>query len=109
MANSRRPPSALFDMSFDSPLVPRSDRLVGLVVTIVSLIIAVVGGGGTLASAIDSQHLAQRTRLQELEHTDRLRMSERDHADKRPRMDQLRACYIRLNGHDRNYRDALLA
>lgn len=70
---------------------------------------AAVGIAGTLASAIVTQRLAQQTRLKELEHTERLRMSEKEQADRQRTIDQLRACYVRLNANDRNYRDALLA
>jgi hypothetical protein len=76
---------------------------------IVSLVIAIVGVGGTLASAIFTQRLSQRGKQQELEHMERLRLSDREETEKRRKADQLHACYVRLNANDRNYRDALLA
>jgi hypothetical protein len=76
---------------------------------VISLVIAVVGVCGTLASAIFTQQLSQRARLRELEHTERLRLSEQETAEKQRKTDQLRSCYVQLNANDRNYRDAMLA
>jgi hypothetical protein len=76
---------------------------------IVSLVIAVVGVCGTLASAIFTQQLAQRAKLQELERAERLRRTEQEAAEKQRKTDQLRSCYVQLNANDRNYRDAMLA
>ncbi|MCW2864246.1 MAG: hypothetical protein JWP48_5954 [Actinoallomurus sp.] len=74
-----------------------------------SLVVAVVGVCGTLASAIFTQLLSQRTKLQELKHVERLRREEQEAAEKQRKTDQLRSCYVHLNANDRNYRDAMLA
>lgn len=72
-------------------------------------VVAVVGVCGTLASAIFSQRLSQRTRFVELEHSERVRLAEQGTAEKERRTEQLRSCYVQLNANDRNYRDAMLA
>lgn len=77
--------------------------------TIVSLIVAIVGVSGTLASALLTQRSSQRARLAELEHTERVRRVEQEEAEEQRRTERLRDCYVRLNANDRNYRDALLA
>jgi hypothetical protein len=74
-----------------------------------SLIIAVVGVCGTLASAIFSQMFSQRAKLQELKNAESMRRTEQEIAEKQRRTEQLRGCYVRLNANDRNYRDAMLA
>jgi len=74
-----------------------------------SLVVAVVGVCGTLASAIFSQQLSQRAKLVELEHMERQRLAEKDSAERERKADQLRTCYTQLNANDRNYRDAMLA
>lgn len=76
---------------------------------IVSLVIAVVGVCGTLASAIFTQGLSQRARLEELGRTERLRLADQEAAENKSKTDQLRSCYVQLNANDRNYRDAMLA
>ncbi|MDX3526966.1 hypothetical protein P1P75_11085 [Streptomyces sp. ID05-39B] len=76
---------------------------------IVSLVIAIVGVCGTLASAIFTQHLSQRAKTLELEHAERRSLAEQEAAEKQRKTDQLRSCYIQLNANDRNYRDAMLA
>jgi hypothetical protein len=76
---------------------------------ILALVIAVVGVCGTLASAIFTQRLSQKAKVEELEHTERLRLAEEETAEKKRKIDQLRSCYVQLNGNDRNYRDAMLA
>lgn len=64
---------------------------------------------GTLASAILTQRSSQRAKLEELEHTERVRRAEQEDAEEKRRTERLRDCYVRLNANDRNYRDALLA
>lgn len=76
---------------------------------IFSLIIAVVGVSGTLASAVLTQRSSLRARREELAHTERVRRAEQEDADEKRRTERLRDCYVRLNANDRNYRDALLA
>ncbi|MGW5609439.1 hypothetical protein ACWEWI_25710 [Streptomyces sp. NPDC003753] len=76
---------------------------------IVSLVVAVVGVCGTLASALLTQHASQRAKLQELEHTERVRLAEQEAEREQRRADELRACYVKLNAQDRHYRDAMLA
>jgi hypothetical protein len=76
---------------------------------IVSLVIAVVGVCGTLASAIFTQRLSQRARLEELKHAERQRLAEQKAAAEQRKREQLRSCYVQLNANDRNYRDAMLA
>jgi hypothetical protein len=76
---------------------------------IVALVIAVVGVCGTLASAIFTQRLSQRARLEELGRAERLRIADQEAAERKGKTDQLRSCYVQLNANDRNYRDAMLA
>jgi hypothetical protein len=76
---------------------------------VVSLVIAIVGVCGTLASAIFTQRLSQRARLEELGRTERLRIADLEAAEKKSKTDQLRNCYVQLNANDRHYRDAMLA
>jgi hypothetical protein len=76
---------------------------------IVSLVIAIVGVCGTLASAIFTQRLSQKARLEELGRTERQRLADQEAAEKKSKTDQLRSCYVQLNANDRNYRDAMLA
>lgn len=76
---------------------------------IVSLVVAVVGVFGTLASAIFTQLLLQRSKLKELEHAERLRRAEQGEAERQRKLEELRSCYVQLNAHNRNYRDAMLA
>jgi hypothetical protein len=76
---------------------------------IVPLVIAVVGVCGTLASAIFTQRLSQKARLEELGRAERLRIADQEAAEKKSKTDQLRSCYVQLNANDRNYRDAMLA
>ncbi|MFJ2724471.1 hypothetical protein [Streptomyces collinus] len=75
----------------------------------ISVIIAIVGVGGTLASAVITQILTQRAELQRLEREERIRLAEQRTADDQRRIDQLRNCYVQMNAHDRHYRDAMLA
>jgi hypothetical protein len=75
----------------------------------VSLIVAIVGVLGTLASAVMSQVLTQRAKLRELELAEAVRVAQERDAEKRRRSDQLQSCYVQLNAHDRHYRDAMLA
>ncbi|MFE3784970.1 hypothetical protein ACFXPA_43100, partial [Amycolatopsis sp. NPDC059090] len=76
--------------------------------TVVALVIGVVGVCGTLASAVLTQRLGLRAKLQELEHADRLRSAELEAAEKQRKAEQLRECYIQLTANNRNYRDAML-
>jgi hypothetical protein len=76
---------------------------------VVSLVIAIVGVCGTLASAIFTQRLSQQARLEELGRTERLRIADQEAAAKKSKTDQLRNCYVQLNANDRHYRDAMLA
>ncbi|MCF2131249.1 hypothetical protein L1I79_33230 [Strepomyces sp. STD 3.1] len=74
-----------------------------------SVIIAVVGVGGTLASAVVTQVLAHRAELRRLKEEKGIRLAEqRASADQR-KIDQLQNCYVQLNAHDRHYRDVMLA
>jgi len=75
----------------------------------VSLIVAIVGVFGTLASAVMSQVLTQRAKLRELELAEVVRVAQERDAEKRRRSDQLQSCYVQLNAQDRHYRDAMLA
>ncbi|MER6080940.1 hypothetical protein [Streptomyces sp. NPDC001833] len=75
----------------------------------ISVIIAIVGVGGTLASAVVTQVLAQRTESQRAEREERIRVAEQRASEDQRRIDQLRSCYVQLNAHDRHYRDAMLA
>lgn len=76
---------------------------------IISVIIAVVGVGGTLASAVVTQVLAHRAELRRLEEEKGIRLAEQQASADQRRIDQLRNCYVQLNAHDRHYRDVMLA
>lgn len=73
------------------------------------VIVAIVGVAGTLASALFTQQLAQRSRMRELEHAERRRVAERADAERTRALEQLRGIYAQLHANDRNYRDAMLA
>ncbi|MEU7967379.1 hypothetical protein AB0D09_28540 [Streptomyces sp. NPDC049097] len=75
----------------------------------VSLIVAVVGVCGTLASAVITQVLSQRAKMRESEQAERARAAEQRASEEQRRTDQLRSCYVQLNALDRHYRDAMLA
>lgn len=75
----------------------------------VSLIVAIVGVLGTLASTVVTQALSQRAKLRELEQAERVRVAEQRTSVEQRKVDQLRSCYVKLNAHDRHYRDAMLA
>lgn len=75
----------------------------------VSLIVAIVGVFGTLASTVITQALSQRAKMRELEHAERVRVAEQRASEEQRNIDQLRSCYVQLNALDRHYRDAMLA
>jgi hypothetical protein len=75
----------------------------------ISVIVAIVGVGGTLASAVITQVLAQRAELRRLEREERIRLEEQRASEDQRKIDQLRSCYVQLSAHDRHYRDAMLA
>ncbi|MET7610376.1 hypothetical protein ABZX97_04615 [Streptomyces seoulensis] len=73
------------------------------------MIIAVVGVGGTLASAVVTQVLAHRAELRRLKEERGIRLAEQQATADRHKIDQLQNCYVQLNAHDRHYRDVMLA
>lgn len=75
----------------------------------VSVIVAIVGVGGTLASAVITQVLAQRAESRRSDREERVRIAEQRASEDQRKIDQLRSCYVQLNAHDRYYRDAMLA
>ncbi|MGV9247951.1 hypothetical protein [Streptomyces sp. NPDC003710] len=75
----------------------------------VSVIVAIVGVGGTLASAVITQVLAQRAESRRSDREERVRIAEQRAAEDQRKIDQLRSCYVQLNADDRRYRDAMLA
>lgn len=75
----------------------------------VSLIVAIAGVGGTLASAVISQVLSQRAESRRLDREQQLRAEEQRASESQHKINQLRTCYVQLNAHDRQYRDAMLA
>ncbi|MFS4094782.1 hypothetical protein [Streptomyces sp. AF1A] len=75
----------------------------------VSVIVAIVGVIGTLASAVITQVLSQRAETRRSEREERVRLAELRASEDQRKIDQLRACYVQLNADDRNYRDAMLA
>ncbi|GAA3122694.1 hypothetical protein GCM10010521_07240 [Streptomyces rameus] len=75
----------------------------------VSLIVAIVGVLGTLASTVITQALSQRAKLRELEQAERVRVAEQRASAEQQKVNQLRSCYVQLNARDRHYRDAMLA
>ncbi|MFE2049402.1 hypothetical protein [Streptomyces sp. NPDC059459] len=82
---------------------------VGMSGAIISVVIAIVGVGGTLTSSVVTQVLSHRAELRRLEGEKAARLAElRTAADER-RIDELRRCYVQLNARDRHYRDVMLA
>ncbi|MFJ6120262.1 hypothetical protein [Streptomyces sp. NPDC092129] len=75
----------------------------------VSLIVAIVGVCGTLASAVITQVLSQRAAMRVSQQAERVRAVEQRASEEQRRTDQLRSCYVQLNALDRHYRDAMLA
>ncbi|MGZ3101420.1 hypothetical protein [Streptomyces sp. H72] len=75
----------------------------------ISVIVAVVGVGGTLASAVVTQVLAHRAELRRLEGERGARLAEQRAAAEQRKIDELRSCYVQLHARDRHYRDVMLA
>ncbi|MFD8543140.1 hypothetical protein [Streptomyces sp. NPDC059649] len=65
--------------------------------------VAVLGIGGTLASALLTQRSAHRTRVRELEHAKQLSDEEREYATRRAQLEARRTCYASLNAGARDY------
>lgn len=76
---------------------------------VLSVIIAAVGVGGTLASAVVTQVLAHRAELRRLTEEKGIRLAEQQASADQRKIDQLQDCYVQLNAHDRHYRDVMLA
>lgn len=65
--------------------------------------VAVLGIGGTLASALLTQRSADRARARELEHTRLVSRDEREDARRQAQLEARRACYAALNAGTRDY------
>ena len=65
--------------------------------------VAVLGIGGTLASALLTQRSADRARVRELEHTRQLSGEEREYATRQAELEARRTCYADLNAGTREY------
>ncbi|MFZ4275633.1 hypothetical protein ACOZFM_23365 [Streptomyces arboris] len=76
-------------------------------VVIISLIVALMGIGGTLASAFMVQRNTNRLREIELRQANEVRMEERSHAEKNAGLESRRACYVSLNIAARLYQTQL--
>ncbi|WP_030410123.1 hypothetical protein [Streptomyces sp. NRRL S-1448] len=65
--------------------------------------VAVLGIGGTLASALLTQRSADRARARDLEHAKQLQDEEREHATRQAQLEARRTCYAALNAGTRDY------
>lgn len=71
--------------------------------SISEITVAVLGIGGTLASALLTQRSADRARVRELEHTRQLSGEEREYASRQAQLEARRTCYAALNAGTREY------
>ncbi|GAA0258790.1 hypothetical protein GCM10009527_063610 [Actinomadura nitritigenes] len=65
--------------------------------TISAIVIALMGIGGTLASALLTQQSANNNKRQELDRSEQQRREEREYHARQEAMDARRACYVGLN------------
>ncbi|OLZ68506.1 hypothetical protein AV521_20330 [Streptomyces sp. IMTB 2501] len=77
--------------------------------SISEIAVAVLGIGGTLASALLTQRSADRARARELEHTRQLTQDEREDARRQAQLEARRACYAALNAGTRDYINVMSA
>lgn len=70
--------------------------------SISQIIVAVLGIGGTLASALLTQRRADRAKAHELEHTRQLQKDEREYATRQAQLEARRTCYATLNAGTRD-------
>ncbi|WP_405834215.1 hypothetical protein [Streptomyces sp. NBC_00105] len=75
--------------------------------TVVPLVIAFLGIVGTLASGLMTQRLAEKTKLKELDRSERQRAEERQYESKRVTEEVVRACYVMLNTASLDYHSEL--
>ncbi|MEU9344465.1 hypothetical protein AB0D74_25035 [Streptomyces sp. NPDC048278] len=66
------------------------------------ILVAVLGIGGTLASALLTQRGANRARDRELRHARQLQADEREYATRRTQLEARRTCYAALNSGTRD-------
>ncbi|MFF3907849.1 hypothetical protein ACFYZJ_18065 [Streptomyces sp. NPDC001848] len=71
--------------------------------SISEIAVAVLGIGGTLASALLTQRTADRARLRELEHARQLKAEEREYATRQAQLEARRTSYAALNAGTRDY------
>lgn len=71
------------------------------------IVIAVLGIGGTLASAVVTQRGANRARERELEHARQLQQDEREHATRQAQLEARRTCYATLSAGTRDLTNAM--
>ncbi|SED99877.1 hypothetical protein SAMN05428954_1543 [Streptomyces sp. 2112.3] len=71
--------------------------------SISEIVVAVMGIGGTLSSALLTQRSANRLRLRELEDASRQRIEDREHATRESRIEARRVCYASLNAAALDY------
>ncbi|MET9692555.1 hypothetical protein ABZY81_29485 [Streptomyces sp. NPDC006514] len=75
--------------------------------TVVPLVIAFLGIVGTLVSGLMTQRLAEKTKLKELDRTERQRAEERQYESERVTEETVRACYVMLNTASLDYHSEL--
>ncbi|MGW4041285.1 hypothetical protein [Streptomyces sp. NPDC004721] len=82
-----------------------SDRTLGggMSGSISAIVVAILGIGGTLASALLTQRGADRVRKHELEHARQLRHDEREYARHEAQLEARRTTYAALNAVTRDY------
>ncbi|MFF4077869.1 hypothetical protein ACFYZN_00505 [Streptomyces sp. NPDC001777] len=66
------------------------------------IIVAILGIGGTLASALLTQRRADRARARELEHARQLQQDEREYATHQAQLEARRTCYATLSAGTRD-------
>lgn len=71
--------------------------------SISAILVAVLGIGGTLASALLTQRRADRARVLELEHNRQVKDEEREYAARQAEIEARRTCYTALNAGARDY------
>ncbi|MCI3276754.1 hypothetical protein [Streptomyces cylindrosporus] len=67
------------------------------------ILVAVLGIGGTLASALLTQRAGNRARDRELQHARQLQADEREYVTRQTRLEARRTCYAALNAGTRDF------
>ncbi|MGI5192123.1 hypothetical protein ACQEVY_00390 [Streptomyces sp. CA-288835] len=74
---------------------------------VLTLVVAVVGVAGTLASALLTQRGATKAKRMELEYAERQRATDREIEERRIALETRRACYVKLHQAIRHYQAML--